>query len=455
LALAGALLLWPAGAALAAITFQGTAVTTQSNPAATSLQVNKPAAAVEGDLLTAQIVFLKGSDITVTAPAGWTLVVRTNSGSDIGSAIFRKFAGAAEPASYTWNFSQSVQAVGGMLAYSGVDPLNPIVASTGASGASGNLVAPSIASETDSWLIAFFGIKKRTSLSRPGGMTERYYHANNGDEVTAKAADEASPLANPTGTRASTPGSSDKWVAQSVTLRSAPLELDGDEDGVPDSTDNCPDVANTDQEDTDNDGIGDACEPDTDGDGVIDDIDNCVDEPNSNQADTDNDGIGDACEPDTDGDGVIDDIDNCVDEPNSNQADTDEDGIGDACDLDGDNDDVNDDVDNCPLDYNPDQTDTDNDGVGDACDTLDDGDGDGVPDGADQCLDTGSGEVVDGDGCSIAQLCPCENAWRNHGAYVSCVSTAAENLLDLGLIDETEKGAIVSEAGASQCGKKK
>ena len=36
--------------------------------------------------------------------------------------------------------------------------------------------------------------------------------------------------------------------------------MDTDGDGVPDETDNCPNTANTDQLDTDNDGIGDACE---------------------------------------------------------------------------------------------------------------------------------------------------------------------------------------------------
>jgi hypothetical protein len=79
----------------------------------------------------------------------------------------------------------------------------------------------------------------------------------------------------------------------------------------------------------------------------------------------------------------------------------------------------------------------------------------GVTDGADLCVPTVAGQVVNGDGCAIADLCPCNNDWKNHGAYVSCVAHASEDFVDLGLITGTERGAIVSEAGASQCGHKK
>jgi Ca2+-binding RTX toxin-like protein len=39
------------------------------------------------------------------------------------------------------------------------------------------------------------------------------------------------------------------------------------------------------------------CLADADGDGVLDDVDNCPDDPNPSQADGDEDGIGDACDP--------------------------------------------------------------------------------------------------------------------------------------------------------------
>ena len=56
-----------------------------------------------------------------------------------------------------------------------------------------------------------------------------------------------------------------------------------------------------DQEDSDGDGIGNACDlidnTDTDGDSIIDSEDNCPEMANSDQLDSDGDGIGDVCDP--------------------------------------------------------------------------------------------------------------------------------------------------------------
>ena len=113
--------------------------------------------------------------------------------------------------------------------------------------------------------------------------------------------------------------------------------------------------------------------PDRDGDGVNNDVDNCPDVANPDQADSDNDGIGNVCDPnpsspDTDRDGINDDVDNCPDVANPDQADQDGDRIGNVCDPDDDNDGINDNVDNCPLVANTNQTDSDNDRIGDVCD---------------------------------------------------------------------------------------
>jgi hypothetical protein len=118
--------------------------------------------------------------------------------------------------------------------------------------------------------------------------------------------------------------------------------VDMDRDGVADTIDNCPTVANSDQLDADHDGIGNAC-------------DNCPTVANPDQRDTDGDGLGDACDPDIDNDGILNAADNCLYTVNPSQTNSDTDSLGDACD-------------NCPLVYNPDQWDSDSDGVGDWCD---------------------------------------------------------------------------------------
>lgn len=151
-------------------------------------------------------------------------------------------------------------------------------------------------------------------------------------------------------------------------------DSDADNDGLPNERDNCPLHANSDQLDRDGDGIGDKC-------------DNCPSVPNIDQKDSDKDLVGDACDDgvDRDYDGIQDNVDNCIDTPNSDQLDSDDDGQGDVCDFDKDNDGITDSRDNCPLVFNPDQKDSNRTGVGDTC--RGDFDGDGVPDALDVCPD--------------------------------------------------------------------
>ena len=103
---------------------------------------------------------------------------------------------------------------------------------------------------------------------------------------------------------------------------------DRDDDGVPDDTDNCPALANHNQEDADEDGLGDIC-------------DVCPAVADPSQVDTDEDGLGDACDPNTpmgppedrDDDGVANATDNCPNLANHGQENVDGDAAGDVCDA--------------------------------------------------------------------------------------------------------------------------
>lgn len=116
---------------------------------------------------------------------------------------------------------------------------------------------------------------------------------------------------------------------------------DWDADGIINIDDNCDWDHNRGQADQDGDGIGDECDDDLDGDGVANRVDNCPYHANPGQEDPDNDGYGDiigcdncpgvynpdqrdypdndglgnACDPDDDNDEVADEADECPEVP--------------------------------------------------------------------------------------------------------------------------------------------
>jgi hypothetical protein len=90
-----------------------------------------------------------------------------------------------------------------------------------------------------------------------------------------------------------------RWTPGSNLTFSFRLEgnLDADGDGVLNHVDNCPTTANQNQQDSNSNGVGDACEvADADGDGIADSSDNCAGTYNPGQQNSDGDAAGDACD---------------------------------------------------------------------------------------------------------------------------------------------------------------
>ncbi len=97
---------------------------------------------------------------------------------------------------------------------------------------------------------------------------------------------------------------------------------DIDDDGIPNSIDNCPLVFNTNQADNEDDGIGDVCDEDDDNDSVQDSTDNCQFINNTGQENFDQDEYGDVCDVNVDGlgrvqleDAFVDDLRNYMIDP--------------------------------------------------------------------------------------------------------------------------------------------
>ena len=114
---------------------------------------------------------------------------------------------------------------------------------------------------------------------------------------------------------------------------------------------------------------------------------------------------------------------------NDQPADADGDGVPDA-------------QDNCPTVANADQKDSDGDGVGDACD---------------QCAGTTDG-LVTRQGCSVAQLCPCDGPavdqqWESQTDYLRCVLRATRTFRRSGQMSRAESLQMLRRAGRAGCGR--
>lgn len=92
----------------------------------TAVLLSNPTGLANGDYIEVNITSAGGSGVTITPPAGWTLIgVQNNSGANTAQWVYWKIA-ASEPASWTWTLSLAKQWSADGVAYTGVDQFNPV-----------------------------------------------------------------------------------------------------------------------------------------------------------------------------------------------------------------------------------------------------------------------------------------------------------------------------------------
>lgn len=199
----------------------------------TSLTVNRPGGVLAGHVLIAQLA-LKGNGATVgavTPPAGWVLVNQSSSSgaSPVTQAVYWKVAGAAEPASYTWTWANTVRAEGGIAAFSNVDVLDPIDSSgVRANNNTATITLPTVTFDsTNVMLVAALVSSTATTHTTPTGMNEQY-DSNTGagpNGVTASLATLAQVTATTSGARTASSGQAVDNIAHLLALRAAGAAL--------------------------------------------------------------------------------------------------------------------------------------------------------------------------------------------------------------------------------------
>ena len=147
--------------------------TTNGTTGAT-LAVSAPAGAV-GDFLLAQFAFSGGSNTIISsAPAGWTLLNRTNRQTSIGQVVYWRVADGTTADNAALAVSVSGRISGGILRYAGVDTSAPPIYVT-RNATSTTLTANAVTTTVvNSRVVAVYGINSATTLNYPTSTTGRY-----------------------------------------------------------------------------------------------------------------------------------------------------------------------------------------------------------------------------------------------------------------------------------------
>lgn len=162
----------------------------------TSLSVAKPSGTQEGDIMIAMVV-KKDANLPNSVPSGWTLI--GNSGpANCYMFLYYKVAGASEPSSYSWGFTQSsicrILCVSYRGGFNTSDPIDtytmPLYTSVDWTLRCAYPITPTSVGENLIYFAAhYYPLSDPQVFSQPSGFVERYdgyntvseYHCSFGD----------------------------------------------------------------------------------------------------------------------------------------------------------------------------------------------------------------------------------------------------------------------------------
>jgi hypothetical protein len=216
-----------AGSTPAAVPGFASVTSAASSASSQTLTIPRPDGVGTAHVLVAAVAF--GVETSITAPSGWTEVIRTTcSGSaSLTQAIFVRAASADEPDSYLFSVATATGAVGSIAAYSGVDRIQPVDASSGRIAKNSKwIIGTSVATTMpNALLVGAFAHTGRSTVTTPAGMSTRGDATTGADAPSARilTADELRAAAGPTGDRVAQAAVYNACsVAQLVALRPAP-----------------------------------------------------------------------------------------------------------------------------------------------------------------------------------------------------------------------------------------
>jgi hypothetical protein len=147
-----------------------TAITFIGSTGTTTTRETVPGGVQNGDLLLAFYSYWSSS--SATAPSGWNLLHSAASSTSGVETVWYRYANNDVPGTaYTWSFTGTPYAAGGMVAFRGVDPASP---EDGFCTNQGKSTTPSLCSFTTAFsndmYVGFFATEN-TNLVPPGDLT--------------------------------------------------------------------------------------------------------------------------------------------------------------------------------------------------------------------------------------------------------------------------------------------